>query len=235
MRNFIIFFGMTCLLSVFTFADEKENLLKSLAQEQKRVALGDIREFHEAYKPLWPAFKNELEKVAGLSIETNEQLQTAQKRLAAVKLGVTKLEVQKVLEVVAAAYDKSQASSEEKAAALAKIEALRAALDKAGSDFDVMRVKLQLIGVAKKAHVSVGQASVSFYIMALKKSNEQLMAWWEKNKKSSAGLEKLKAIQKTLTELEPGAASNDKRQLEMLHMRLTAIDAETLGVFIQEP
>lgn len=232
MRNFMLFLfiGIFCL-SVFLFADGMDELQRGLVAAEQEVALGDIREFHDQFKSDWSAFKSELAAIKADLNANKIDLETAKKRLADVNLALAKLKIKKAIGVIILGYQNPQVSRVEAGAAAAKIKKMETELDAADTVFKVSRVMIQLVGLVKKAHISVGQFSILAYIEAMEKGNAQLMDWWKKNQKSTTGLEKLVAIQEKLAALKGTVKSADKNGLISLKAQLDEWDLETLLVF----
>lgn len=238
MRNFKKFFiGLMCFFSGSAYAGEKENLQKSMAELAKKLTLSDIREIRPNLKPLWQGLKAQTLALEQAPLNTSEELQAAQQQLTAVKVAAKKIEVDKILDVLNMGYNEkaAQIPPAEKAAAQAKLAELGTMLDAAQTEFDITRVNMQLIGVAKKGPACVAQFAVKFYLGAIRQGNNQLMVWWAENQKSEAGIAQLRTIQTTLSEWEPQAASEDKKQLERLHMNLMGLDGKIVYLFLQEP
>lgn len=235
-RNFLFSILAIFCLSMFAYAGEKENLLKLIAETKKSVDLSQIREFHDELKPAWAGFEKELAEISALPLATSEQFAFAQKRLSALRLAVGRVEIGKVVAVITMGFEKNtdKMPKGELDAALAKLTAFKGDIAKADSEFGLIKIKLQLIGLVKKSNVSVGKNSVGLFIDAIEKGTGQLVVWWKENHKSEAGLKKIEAVLETVKGLRPGAASDEKKALEMLHMRLTGLDLEIMGIFSQE-
>lgn len=244
MRNFVaLLVGMLCLFSVSIYAGDREKLQKEIADLLKTTILSEIRESHEKCKPIWQTIRTELVSISEAPVETLEQIQTAQKRLLLVQTWIMRLEVRREIAVVANGYTENeyQIPPDEFSDARTKIDALKLALENAKDAFSSIKVRLQLFGIIAKGHISVAQHVVKFHLAAMRQGNAQLIVWWEKNKKSQAGLEKLKVIQQTLSALEPQTDSTDRRVVAgrfgggTLRLRLVCLDLEVIGIFRQEP
>lgn len=244
MRNLIlVVMGIFFLLSMYAYAGEKENLQKTISDTVKTVTLNELREVYDDFKPGWQAIRKELSLLQQAPLDTEEQRKEAQKKLVKIERSCQKIELIKKMGVLVAgtitAGDNLPEGEIENT--IVKILELETALEKADSWQEITRIKLRLIGmgwpdIRSKGHPLVTQYALKWYLKSLHQGNVLLIAWWEKNNKSVAGLEKLKTIQKTLLELEAGTNTYDRKQLNMLHMRAsTDIEDETLMIFIQEP